>query len=69
MKRSTFVLVLLAVATAGSVPAELAAGSTVPAPPRSGPEAERFISDLVARMTLEEKIAQMDGSSDATWIV
>jgi beta-glucosidase len=28
-------------------------------PPRSGPEAELFIRDLVARMTLEEKVAQL----------
>jgi beta-glucosidase len=74
MKRSMLVALevgVLMVAAPGHAPAQATPGSNGPLPPpsqspasaarpaRSGPEAERFVRELVARMTLEEKIAQL----------
>jgi beta-glucosidase len=64
MRRSRLVLVLLLAAAIGpalaqTTPAPKDAPARAPRPARSGPEAERFVRELVARMTLEEKVAQL----------
>ncbi len=64
-----FAAAALTFAAAGRAPAQdvARAGPRAPAArqsvPRSGPVAERFIAELIGRMTLEEKVAQLRSTS------
>jgi beta-glucosidase len=66
MKGSALACVLLVLPAATWRSADAAESQALPPqptasqpPPRSGPQAERFVRQLLARMTLEEKVAQL----------